>query len=76
MQIADGKPVRTQNDVSTGLSIGCYINVRTPHDEYVRWYDDKERGVYIITEVEDPRFGELKKYWRLQGNHTYLYWKP
>lgn len=76
MQITDGKSVRTQNDVSTGLSIGCYINVRTPHDEYVRWYDGKERGIYIISEVEDPALGELKKQWRLQGNHTYLYWKP
>jgi hypothetical protein len=76
MQITDGKTLRTMNDVSTGLSIGVYINVRTPHDQFIRWYDGKERQVYILSEVEDPKLGEQIKYWRLQGNHTYLYWQP
>ena len=76
MQITDGKTLRTKNDVSTGLSIGCYINVRTPHDQFVHWYDGKEHQVYILSEVEDPKLGELVKQWRLQGNHTYLYWQP
>jgi len=76
MQISKGKPVRTLDDVSTGLSIGAYIDVRTPHDQFVRWYDGKEKQVYILSEVKDPKLGKLVKYWRLQGNHTYLYWKP
>jgi len=76
MQFTDGKNLRTMNDVSTGLSIGAYINVRTPPDQFVHWYDGKERQVYILSEVEDPKLGELIKHWRLQGNETYLYWKP
>ncbi|GAV20307.1 hypothetical protein MMIC_P1272 [Mariprofundus micogutta] len=76
MQITDGKTLRTMNDVSTGLSIGCYINVRTPHDQYLRWYDGKERRVYVLSEMEDPKLGKLVKHWRLQGHHTYLYWQP
>ncbi len=76
MQITDGKTLRTLNDVSTGLSIGAYINVRTPHDQFIQWYDGKEKQVYILSEVKDPKLGELLKYWRLQGNNTYLYWQP
>jgi len=76
LQITNGKPLRTRNDVSTGLSIGAYINVRTPPEQFFRWYDGKEKHVYILSEAENPEFGELIKHWRLQGNHTYLYWKP
>lgn len=76
MQITAGKTLRTMNDVSTGLSIGCYINVRTPDDHYIRWYNGNERQVYILSEVENPELGTLMKYWRLRGHHTYLYWKP
>ncbi len=76
MQITDRKALRTMNDVSTGLSIGCYINVRTPHDQFVRWYNGKERQVYVLSEMEDPKLGQLVKQWRLQGHHTYLYWQP
>ncbi len=76
MQTTNGKPIRTRNDVSTGLSIGAYINVRTPPEQFFRWYDGKEKQVYILTEVKDPKFGTLVKYYHLQGNHTYLYWQP
>ena len=76
MQITNGKPLRTLDDVSTGLSIGAYIDVRTPHDQFVLWYDGKEKQVYILSEVKDPKLGKLIKHWRLQGNHTYLYWRP
>jgi len=76
MRITHGKTLRTLDDVSTGLSIGAYIDVRTPHDQFIRWYDGKEKQVYILSEVVDPKLGKLLKHWRLQGNHTYLYWKP
>jgi len=73
---SNGTNLRTVNDISTGLSIGAYINVRTPHNHYVRWYDGKEQQVYILSEVEDKKLGELVKYYHLQGQHAYLYWRP
>jgi len=72
----EGKTIRTRDDVSTGLSIGAYINVRTPHDEYMHWYDGKERQVFVISEIKDPALGDLIKYYHLQGQHAYLYWRP
>ncbi len=76
MQHSSGTNLRTLHDVSTGLSIGAYINVRTPHDHYVRWYDGKEKQVYILSEVEDNKLGKLVKYYHIQGQHAYLYWRP
>jgi len=76
MQIKGDKTLRTMDDVSTGLSIGAYINVRTPPDQFIHWYDGNERQIYILSEVDDPKLGQLIKHWRLQGNDTYMYWKP
>jgi len=76
MQTTNGKPLRTLNDVSTGLSIGAYIDVRSPPEQFFRWYDGKEKQVYILSEVADPKLGQQVKYYHLQGNHTYLYWQP
>ena len=72
----NGKTLRTLNDVSTGLSIGAYINVRTPHDQYLHWYDGKEREVFVLSEIENPTLGKLVKHYRIQGQHAYLYWRP
>ncbi|MDQ6997974.1 MAG: glycosyltransferase family 39 protein [Mariprofundus sp.] len=75
MQFTGEKPLRTQNDVSIGLSLAAYINVRTPHDQFIHWYNGKERQVFILTEVEEPLFGKMIKHWRLQGTNAYLYWQ-
>jgi len=68
-------PLRTQNDVSTGLAIAAYIDVWRQQRPPIRWYNGKESGVYILAEVETPSFGQLIKIWRLRGDHVYLYWK-
>lgn len=68
-------PLRTQDDVATGLAIAAYIDVWRQQRPPIRWYDGKESGVYILAEVETPGFGQLIKTWRLRGDHIYLYWK-
>jgi len=68
-------PLRSQNDVATGLAIAAYIDVWRQQRPPIRWYDGKESGVYILAEVETPGFGQLIKTWRLRGDHVYLYWK-
>jgi len=68
-------PLRTQDDVATGLALAAYIDVWRQQRPPIRWYDGKESGVYILAEVETPGFGQLIKTWRLRGDHIYLYWK-
>jgi len=68
-------PLRTQNDVATGLAIAAYIDVWRQQRPPIHWYNGKENGVYILAEVETPKFGKLVKSWRLRGDHVYLYWK-
>jgi len=68
-------PLRTQNDVSTGLAVAAYIDVWRQQRPPIRWYDGRETGVYILAEVETPAFGQLIRTWRLRGDHVYLYWK-
>ena len=65
MQITQGKELRTQSDVSTGLSIACYINVRTPHTQHLQWYYGKEHKLFVLSEIENPKLGELIKHWRI-----------
>ena len=74
MHLTEHAPLRTQNDVATGLAIAAYIDVWRQQRPPIHWYDDKERGVYILTEVEEPSFGQLVKNWRVRGSHIYLYW--
>jgi len=74
--ITNGQMIRTMNDVSTGLSIGAYLNVRTPDDQVFKWYTPGETAVYILSEVKNPEYGKLVKQYRVRGNETYLYWKP
>lgn len=73
MQLSSDAPLRTQNDVSTGLAIAAYIDVWRQDRPPIRWYHGKETGVYILTEVEMPEFGNMIKSWRLRGDHVYLY---
>lgn len=75
MQRTLNAPLRTQNDVATGLAIAAYIDVWRQQRPPIIWYDGKESGVYVLAEVETPGFGELVKTWRLRGDHVYLYWK-
>jgi len=72
----DGKTVRTLNDIASGLSIAAYMDVRLPPANYIRWYNGKERGVYIIVDLPDASLGELIKHYPIRGRHLYLYWKP
>jgi len=76
MQTTNGKILRTRNDVSTGLSIAAYIDSRIPNDQFIRWYNGKEKKVYILSKVKDSKFGKIIKYYHLRGNQTYLYWHP
>jgi len=75
MQRTIKAPLRTQNDVATGLAIAAYIDVWRQQRPPIHWYDGKETGVYILAEVKTPSFGQLVKSWRLRGDHIYLYWK-
>ncbi|ATX79581.1 Dolichyl-phosphate-mannose-protein mannosyltransferase [Mariprofundus aestuarium] len=75
MKLTENAPLRSQNDVSTGLAIAAYIDIWRQDRPPVTWYRNKERGVYILTEVEAPSLGQLIKTWRLRGDYVYLYWK-
>lgn len=71
--LTENAPLRTQNDVASGLAVTAYIDVWRQDREPITWYRDHERGVYILAEVETASFGELIKMWRLRGDHVYLY---
>ena len=73
MRLTENTPLRTQNDVSTGLAIAAYIDVWRRERPPISWYRNNETGVYILAEVETPKFGRLIKTWRLRGDHVYLY---
>ena len=73
VQLTPDMPLRTWNDVSTGLAIAAYIDVWRQEQPPIRWYDGRERGVYVLAEVETPELGQLIKSWRLRGDHVYLY---
>ncbi|MDX8403074.1 MAG: glycosyltransferase family 39 protein, partial [Mariprofundaceae bacterium] len=73
MQLSSDAPLRTENDVSTGLAIAAYIDVWRQDQAPIIWYRGNETGVYIMAEVETPRLGQLIKSWRLRGDHVYLY---
>ena len=75
MKLTENAPLRTQNDVASGLAVTAYIDVWRQDRPPVTWYHGKERGVYILAEVETPSLGQLVKTWRLRGDHVYLYWK-
>jgi len=75
MQISKDAPLKTQNDVATGLAIAAYIDVWRQDKPPVTWYTGKQTGLYILAEVETPALGQLVKSWRLRGDHVYLYWK-
>jgi hypothetical protein len=78
MRLTAEAPLRTQNDVSTGLAIAAYLDAWQQDREPVRWYheQDQEKGVFIMAEAETPRLGKLIKTWRLRGDTVYLYWQP
>jgi len=76
LQRTDGKFVRTLDDIASGLSIAAYMDVRLPPEHYIRWYNGKERGVYIIVDLPDASLGKLIKHYPIRGRHLYLYWKP
>ena len=73
LRLTPDLPLRTRNDVSTGLAIAAYIDVWRQEQPPIRWYRDNESGVYILAEVETPALGQLIKQWRLRGDHLYLY---
>ena len=73
IQLTPDMPLRTRNDVSTGLAIAAYIDVWRQDQPPIRWYRDNETGVYVLAEVETPALGQLIKSWRLRGDHVYLY---
>jgi len=75
MQLTADAPLRTRNDVATGLAIAAYLDVWQQQRPPIRWYRDIETGVYILAEVETPVLGRLIKTWRLRGDHVYLYWQ-
>ncbi len=75
MQLTNSAPLRTQNDVATGLAIAAYLDVWRQHRPPIHWYDGHETGVYILTEISEPTFGKLIKKWHLRGSYTYLYWQ-
>jgi len=73
LQRTRGTPVRTQNDIASGLAIAAYMDVQLPPDQYIHWYDGEEHGVFIITEQPETGFGELVKAYPIRGRHLYLY---
>ena len=75
MELTADAPLKTRNDVATGLAIVAYIDVWRQEEPPVIWYRNDEDGVYILAEVETPQLGKLIKSWRLRGDHVYLYWK-
>ncbi len=75
MHMTDNAPLRTQNDVATGLAIAAYIDVWRQDREPIWWYRGREKGVYILAEAPTPGLGQLLKSWRLRGDHVYLYWR-
>ncbi len=76
LQLTEGHTVRTWDDVSTGLSIGAYMDVRLPPEKYIRWYDGNEKQVYILYDHLSPKLGKLVKSYRLRGDDVHLYWQP
>ncbi|MDQ6970030.1 MAG: glycosyltransferase family 39 protein [Mariprofundus sp.] len=75
MQLTENAPLRTQNDVASGLAIAAYIDVWRQQRKPIHWYDGQENNVYILAEVETPAFGRLVKKWHLRGSYVYLYWQ-
>jgi len=75
MQLTNAAPLRTQNDVATGLAIAAYLDVWRQHRAPIHWYNGQEKNVYILAEIENPSLGRIVKTWRLRGNHVYLYWQ-
>lgn len=73
MQLTTDAPLRSRNDISTGLAIAAYIDVWRQQKPPIYWYDGKETDVYILAEVETPSLGQLIKSWRLRGDRVYLY---
>lgn len=77
IQLTDDAPLRTLNDVSTGLAIAAYIDVWRQDRPPIYWYRDiDERGVYILAEEETSGLGRLIKTWQLRGDHVFLYRQP
>lgn len=78
MHLTADAPLRTQNDVSTGLAIAAYLDVWRQDRPPIHWYRDRyqEKGIYIMAEKESPQLGRLIKTWRLRGDTVYLYWLP
>lgn len=75
LQTTEDKSIRTRDDVATGLSIGAYLDVRLPAEQYIRWYDGKEKQVYILCDTKIPELGEIVKSYRLRGDDVFLYWQ-
>ena len=74
--IVGDSTLRTRNDISTGLAVAAYLDVRMPPERYIRWLGDDEHKFYVLTEDESPDYGILKQQWVLRGDPLYLYWKP
>ncbi len=74
LQRTKGKPVRTENDIASGIGVAAYMNVQLPPQHYIRWYRGKEHGVFIMTEVTQPELGRLVRDYPIRGRHLYLYW--
>jgi len=75
LEKTQGKPVKTTNDIASGLSIAAYMDVRLPPARYIRWYRG-EHGVFVMAEAPDAALGQLVKNYPIRGRHMYLYWKP
>ncbi len=74
MALTKDAPLRTLNDVATGLAVIAYIDVWRPDRGYVRWFSPKrDKRVYVLTEREMPSLGRLVRSWTVRGDDMYLY---
>jgi len=76
MHLTANAPLRTQNDVATGLAIAAYLDVWRQDRPPIHWYQEQEKGVFIMAEMASPQLGNLIKTWQLRGDTVYLYWQP
>lgn len=74
--LTQNHPLRSVDDVSTGLSLAAYLDPRRNKDEYIRWYNGKETKIYILCDYPDPNLGEVVAHYRIRGDELYVYWKP
>ncbi|RMG92413.1 MAG: hypothetical protein D6703_01970 [Zetaproteobacteria bacterium] len=68
-------PLRTLNDVATGLAVIAYIDVWRGDRPFVRWFRPKrDKRVYVLAERPTPSLGRLVRSWTVRGDDMYLYY--